>query len=441
MSIRWRCSCGKKFTVADEHAGKKGRCPKCGAITTVPMVPSPEPEPEDAYGLTEEIEPAGPAREMVEESPQADTAGHPRTAPASVGAFGVVAGTRRGRGLRDFAYALLLLALLPLVYTTFHDRPSIADRFKQSIQAHPEVVDDLKKIGDDSQLTLDGLLDHFPGHRLDGAMLARDSFGHWGIALLSAAAYFALMLLIFRTAHRYTRSLLLSGLFTGTVGIIMLILFQYAADFTQGMWVRGSGKLTILFYIVKFIGFSYRCAEDPSNGMLASFFGFTFGVGLCEELCKVIPVLRGLCSHPEDMNWRKACLWGLASGVGFGVAEGIMYSGRYYNGILGADIYLVRFASCVALHAIWAATAAIFLYRNRATVLSADSLWGIIGYALMFSAIPMLLHGLYDTLLKKEHPAWALALAMASFAVLAFAIERAKSGEPETDEEGEPQPA
>ncbi|MFN3190972.1 MAG: hypothetical protein ACE361_10655 [Aureliella sp.] len=39
MAIETRCSgCGKKLAVADEHAGKKARCPACGQIYTVPIV-------------------------------------------------------------------------------------------------------------------------------------------------------------------------------------------------------------------------------------------------------------------------------------------------------------------------------------------------------------------------------------------------------------------
>jgi hypothetical protein len=36
MSIRVTCACGKRYQVAAEHAGKKLRCTKCGAITVVP---------------------------------------------------------------------------------------------------------------------------------------------------------------------------------------------------------------------------------------------------------------------------------------------------------------------------------------------------------------------------------------------------------------------
>ena len=56
-----------------------------------------------------------------------------------------------------------------------------------------------------------------------------------------------------------------------------------------------------------------------------SFLGFTAGVGFCEEVCKAIPLLV-YYREPNKQTWRGAFLWGLASGVGFGVAEGIMTS-------------------------------------------------------------------------------------------------------------------
>ena len=43
MPITVSCPCGKKLRVADEHAGKRVKCPACQAVSTVP---APEPEPE-----------------------------------------------------------------------------------------------------------------------------------------------------------------------------------------------------------------------------------------------------------------------------------------------------------------------------------------------------------------------------------------------------------
>jgi RsiW-degrading membrane proteinase PrsW (M82 family) len=84
--------------------------------------------------------------------------------------------------------------------------------------------------------------------------------------------------------------------------------------------------------VVQFIGFSYSAAADPENGFMLSFVGFTIGVGFCEEFCKIMPVYMAVNGR-DDMNWRGAMVWGLASGIGFGVAEGVIYSIDYYNGI------------------------------------------------------------------------------------------------------------
>lgn len=52
MAILVRCSCGKSFSVKDEYAGKRGRCPSCQKVVTVPaaddeaeipLAPSPIP--------------------------------------------------------------------------------------------------------------------------------------------------------------------------------------------------------------------------------------------------------------------------------------------------------------------------------------------------------------------------------------------------------------
>jgi RsiW-degrading membrane proteinase PrsW (M82 family) len=218
--------------------------------------------------------------------------------------------------------------------------------------------------------------------------------------------------------------MILVGLFTGTLGILLLLGFQFAADMTQYVWLRGRGIVVVLFYIVKFIGFSYRAAEDPSNGFLLSFMGFTCGVGFCEELCKALPLLWHFKTK-GSLGWRGACIWGLVSGAGFGVAEAIMYSGRYYNGVHTGGIYAVRFISCVGLHAVWAAAVGVTVFRNQARIQGETSFVQWLGWSAYFVLVPMVLHGAYDTLLKQDYHALAVAVAVASFAWLAFQIERA----------------
>jgi hypothetical protein len=103
-----------------------------------------------------------------------------------------------------------------------------------------------------------------------------------------------------------------------------------------------------------------------------------------------------------------------------------MYSADYYNGIGSASIYVVRFVSCVTLHALWTAAVGITLWKCQ------DQIQGRLEWAdlclplLRILAVPMVLHGLYDTLLKKDLDVWALAVGVATFAWFAWRIETAR---------------
>jgi len=220
------------------------------------------------------------------------------------------------------------------------------------------------------------------------------------------------------------------GLFTGTVGIVFLFAVQFCSQIRLTS-IRGRGVFALILLILALIGLSYRSALDEDSNFFLSAVGYTFGVGLCEELTKAIPLLF-YYKRDALMGWRGACLWGLASGIGFGVSEGIMYSADSYNGISGAGIYVVRFVSCVALHAMWAGAVAIAIERTRDAYEAVEDWMGFGLYILRVLAVPMFLHGFYDTLLKKDMNAWALVVALASFGWFAFQIERARGQAPES---------
>ena len=337
----------------------------------------------------------------------------------------------RGGWVRQHLYFLLLLALVPLAINTFQsDPPSMESEVKATVADHPEVVARLTNVH-----SLEQFLDVVPDHRLHDALLPRTSHLHWIFALFSAALFFGLVLWQFPSARANPWHLLAAGAFTSTVGILLLLSLQYAAAVTQGFTVTGGNILVIIFYIVKFIGFSYRCADDPSNGFWLSFLGFTMGVGLCEEFCKAVPLLirykhLDRPGKAPGNNWRNACVWGMASGLGFGIAEGIMYSGTQYNGVASGSIYAVRFLSCVALHAIWAGSVGITLFNRQAILNAADTWYNYLLQVVLTISIAMTLHGLYDTLSKKDMEPWALAVAAASFCWLAFQIEMMRRGDP-----------
>lgn len=93
-------------------------------------------------------------------------------------------------------------------------------------------------------------------------------------------------------------------------------------------------------------------------------------------------------------------------------------------------IYLVRFVSCVTLHAVWAGSVGITMF-NRQSILRNTSNWYEYAAQLLLTiSIAMTLHGLYDTLFKKDMPVAALGVAVLSFCWLAFQIESMRRTEP-----------
>jgi RsiW-degrading membrane proteinase PrsW (M82 family) len=400
----------------DEAAGKKGKCPSCGQMLVIPW---PEPAafepPPDEFGLTD--------------PPMEDALPAPPTMPERVVRYEQPALGGGVSSLRHYVYFLLLLALLPLVMSTLKKNDDVGRRLKHTLEANKSIVEKFERQEDAS---FDDLLNALPNHRIEGALLPRNTWTHWLFAGLSAAGFFGLMAALFPGAVRSAKNLVLVGVFTGTLGILFLLAVQFIADWTQGWIVTGRSIIVLLFYVVKLIGLSYRLALGDTNFWL-SFLGFTCGVGLCEELCKALPLLWHY--HTQDtLGWRGALLWGLASGIGFGVSEGITYSSEFYNGVLTGDIYVVRFVSCVALHAMWAAAAGIVLFRVRGQL---DENW--IGTVLAAIGLPMVLHGLYDTFLKKNMHLLALATAVATFVWMAWQIEsvRRKYAEEEDEEDVE----
>jgi hypothetical protein len=54
MGISFQCdACGKQYKVADELAGKRGKCKNCGAVIQVPRIETPADEPPDLSALAE----------------------------------------------------------------------------------------------------------------------------------------------------------------------------------------------------------------------------------------------------------------------------------------------------------------------------------------------------------------------------------------------------
>lgn len=443
MPIDVVCSgCRQKLRAKDSLAGKTVACPKCALKIAIP---APTPIIEEAAEIVEaEAVPVAAvvqAPEVEDEDNEIFQAQVEEAQPPEPPALkkkksgGKKSGQKKKRvrnAAIDSAAApfwlrhlhwLLVLALIPLAISLLNAQSnSVIERVQSTLEKMTEaqraqVLEEMDDLPDNPR----GREEFFailPNNRCDGAFLARNSKLQWVFALGSIALFLGFFSLLAMTGSAHPLHLLLIGQLTATVGIVLLFGFQWIADLTQYVWVRGSGVLVALFWAVKGIGYSYRMAEDPQFGFFPSFLGFTFGVGLCEEVVKLLPVLVKVRTD-DKFTWHGAFLWGLASGAGFGIAEGIIYSANLYNGVSGWDMYAVRFISCVALHALWTGSAAIMVYLFRDMFHGLDNWFDIFFPLLLVVGIPMVLHGLYDTLLKKDMEMGALLVAVLSFGFLA----------------------
>lgn len=441
MPIAVECkTCGAKLKVKEELAGKLARCPQCKMGISIPnLAPPPvaksdlEEQDELDFGLEDEPAPTRLKPKKAIPKPKAKTsqeddldfvedeipeeeilsqlpAKRKKKKPKKERVERDVPESHTSR--RDILVWVLLLAMIPLAISIFAPHSSLEERLKKTTAKDPALAEELENQG------VHDFLEAHPEVSIHGAHLNRSSLVHWLYALASTVIF---LLLLNAMRHQTTVTwwgLLLTGLFTGTFGIAMLLAFQIVTLFSRFMPMY-PGVVGLFILILRLIAFSYMSAFDPDSGFLWSFVGFTCGVGLCEEICKAIPVFYYL-RNTRSSDWRGTCLLGFASGAGFGISEGIMYASSHYNGIEPGVAYIVRFASCVALHAILSGGVALLMFGNQ-DYIDSDNEWGtfMVG-GMSYIGIAMVLHGLYDTLLKQHLDALALLVALVAFGWLAW---------------------
>ena len=133
----------------------------------------------------------------------------------------------------------------------------------------------------------------------------------------------------------------------------------------------------------------------PNMGFFNHLIGFVFGVGVFEEFVKLLPVFLLLKNSKEPLQPQTVVFYGLMSGIGFGVFEGVIYQLTVNNQLdYGTSFFLniARLTCLPFLHSIWAGISAYFLAFSFLYPKNRYSMW------LLAILIPAMLHGLYDTL-------------------------------------------
>jgi RsiW-degrading membrane proteinase PrsW (M82 family) len=377
--VELRCPCGKLLRANDSLIGQTIQCNLCRRELTVPDPKAIPPEPKQ------------PKEEVV---------------PAAA-----------NKSPREYLYWALALAIFPLAVFLAHPREEdLATRFRWALAKAPadvkHKIEQLQEVYDiPDEVLAFVLVEMLPSGRLDSrALLPRHTTWHWVFAAAAAGVVFVFSSCLFSPGMAKPGHLVAVALFTGTMGVAFDLILRDTKIFDL------------------FLHFGSLPGENPVQGFLASWAGFTFGVGLVEEFSKLLPLLW-FQHRKRKISWRLACLWGLASGAGFGVSEALFYSEYYYNGISSGFQYAVRFVSCVGAHAVLSASAGISLYHNQ-HLLNQAVAWYEKGVVLLrVLVIVMFLHGLYDCLLAQEILAPAFLVDAAAFLWLAWQIESTRKRE------------
>ena len=132
---------------------------------------------------------------------------------------------------------------------------------------------------------------------------------------------------------------------------------------------------------------------DESNSFYNRIIGYIFGVGIFEELIKLIPVYFFIKYSKAPLLPQTVVFYGLISGIGFGVFEGVVYQISVNSKLDYSTSFfmnIARLTSLPFLHAVWSGISSyfiafFFLYPTKR-------------YAMLLLAIviPAILHGLYD---------------------------------------------
>lgn len=243
---------------------------------------------------------------------------------------------------------------------------------------------------------------------------------HMLMAFGSAMFYFWVLGWLFVEKGQRLKRWFGPAFWCGCIGGSILAVFLGTKLETVARWLA-PGLFEPQFGFMDFIDMLRRMAEgkqvlqapsDPYKGIFLATLGFIFGVGFPEELSKW---LGGFARRTGDLRERM----GLAfiAGIGFGVAEGVVYSANFYNGREGWLAYAGRFVTLVGLHGTWSALTAWFLHRRPYS----EDKWIDIRNIILYMAPTAVLHGAYDVLVTYDLNVLGYSVVLFSVALLCLA--------------------
>lgn len=195
------------------------------------------------------------------------------------------------------------------------------------------------------------------------------------------------------------RRIVLTCAFTMTLGLVFLLFFQSVADHAlhSGRW--NYGRATGYWLVLKFIGWAYNAVQE--GNFFTRIVGYIFGVGLCEEFTKLLPLFfyvfrESKLAEEKRLGYRQFLLVGFFSGLGFGIGEALsMYAP--WSGEISTDSNILRWFACVPSHAIYTVLDAAFLWYLKPTIQNEKNDHMKLVWCALATVVAAVVHGIYNS--------------------------------------------
>jgi len=200
-----------------------------------------------------------------------------------------------------------------------------------------------------------------------------------------------------------TKRCLLALAFTMIAGLAFLLFFQEVASFeAHSSRPYTAGPLRLYEGVVKFIGWCYESAESPN--LAKRFVGCIFGIGLCEEFTKLLPLFyfalkKSSNNSANPLTYRGFLLIGFFSGLGFGIGEALYcYSPWGAFQVCQVSGNVLRWFACVPSHAIYGMIDAAALWYLLPVIKASSNVHAQFALCAAATGIIAIVHGIYDAL-------------------------------------------
>lgn len=183
-----------------------------------------------------------------------------------------------------------------------------------------------------------------------------------------------------------------------------------------GSFKKGKGLVFIaaVFAFLMLIGggYAFTAIQLPLWGHMIA---FTVGVGITEELCKLLAVSVLLVPSLMIFRCRASLLPYVMAGLAFGVGESFIYFKGYSDAGLDVTMYLIRAIWCVTLHVCWTVIVGRMIIDHLKETPTPEEFLTSKGFKVLLLILPAAaLHGVYDAFCMHDNLIGGLIVGMIS---------------------------